>query len=90
MVEPGNIDILVILARLEGKVDTLIASQTDHEARIRTLEQKTTVDPVSYEARMHAVEQKSTVSPKTLWAALLGASTMVGVISQVVYVATQR
>lgn len=33
-----NEDILVAVARLEGKVDALLLSRGDHEARLRSLE----------------------------------------------------
>lgn len=35
---PSNIDLLIALTRIEGKVDGMSAVTTDHEVRIRVLE----------------------------------------------------
>lgn len=44
--------------------ETQLTTASDHESRIRTLEQKS-VDP----ARVHSLEQRRYVEPKTVWAA---------------------
>lgn len=40
MPEASMTDLLVILARVEGKVDTLVKASSDHEIRIRIIEQR--------------------------------------------------
>lgn len=37
---PSDQDIAVQLARIEGKIDTLVTSSADHEGRIRVIEGK--------------------------------------------------
>jgi hypothetical protein len=36
---PTTVDLLVVLTRLETKMDAAVTTSTDHETRIRTLEQ---------------------------------------------------
>ncbi len=35
---PSNLDVLVAVVRVEGKVDALVTGHMDHESRIRALE----------------------------------------------------
>lgn len=59
-------EIRVILARLEGKLDSNMASQT---VDIETLKRNDT----DKELRLRTQEQKHTVSPGQLWTGILGA-----------------
>lgn len=36
--DPTSMDLLVVLTRVETKLDAVMGTQTDHEDRIRTLE----------------------------------------------------
>ncbi len=72
-------EIGLAVVRIEGKLDLLSSRQEDAAKQ-----------SVDHEARLRYLEQKSVVTPKVLWSSILGASTIVGVVSQVIYVATQK
>lgn len=61
-----EVEIRVILARLEGKLD---ASMASHSSDIANLKEK----DVDKEARLRVVERRPTVSPGQLWSGILGA-----------------
>ena len=66
--------LMVAMVRVETKIDTLIAASSDHEGRIRTLEQA----------------PRDFVTSKQLWSVVIGASTIVGALAQIVYYGTGR
>ena len=77
-----NSEVLVAIARLDGKLDlalaetaALKAADADHEVRIRTIESKPIPDEET-DKRLKAVEARRTVSPAQLWFGLLGVSTL--------------
>lgn len=61
-----EVEIRVILARLEGKLD---ASMASHSSDIANLKEK----DVDKEARLRVVERRPTVSPGQFWSGILGA-----------------
>ncbi|WP_259478883.1 hypothetical protein [Herbiconiux moechotypicola] len=61
---------------MEGKLDTVLTQQQDHEKRIRELEARPSASP-DHETRLRAVETKSTVSPRGLWTAIVGAGALI-------------
>ncbi len=74
-------EIGLAVVRIEGKLDVMAEKQIqatkdigDHEGRIRALEQRS----------------GSFVTTKMLWSTIIGASTIVGVVSQVIYYASGR
>ena len=88
MDEQGSI--LVLLARMEGKLDVVVASVestkealgstnrtvADHEARLRVVEEpyRRVED---HETRLRVVEGRPYITPWKLWTSLLGAVTAV-------------
>ena len=78
MSAPDNTEVLVAIAKLDGKLDlalaeisALKANDADHEVRIRTIE----LQPVPDEGtgnRLTALEARRTVSPAQLWTGLVG------------------
>lgn len=73
----SNSEVLVAIARLDGKLDlalaetaALKANDADHEARIRHMEAQPVPDPETA-ARLVAVENRRTVSPGQLWVGLI-------------------
>lgn len=73
-----NSEVLVAIARLDGKLDlalaetaALKAADADHEVRLRSIEQQPIPDPET-EGRLKTLEDRRTVSPAQLWTGLLG------------------
>jgi len=75
--------------RLEGKVDLVVAQQTqrldshaedlkDHENRLRSLE---SVQPEDAKHRLRAVEERKTVAPAQLWIAVTSGVAAIGAAS---------
>jgi len=75
--------------RLEGKVDLVVAQQTqrlndhgdqlkDHELRIRHIEGS---QPEDAKHRLRAVEERKTVAPAQLWIAVTGGIAAIGGLS---------
>lgn len=87
-----NAEVLVAIARLDGKLDltlaetaALKAADADHESRIRVIEAKPIPDEET-ERRLQAIEAKRTVSPGQLWLGLTG---VVGLIATVLVIVNQ-
>lgn len=83
MTDSPTDSVLVVLARLEGKVDANLAAhgtdinglklgRDDHEIRLRALEGQPVCDP----ERVRALEDRRTVSPGQLWAGLIGVAAL--------------
>lgn len=75
---PDNSEVLVAIARLDGKLDlalaeigALKAADADHEVRIRSIEAKPVPDEET-DSRLRRLEERRTVSPGQLWTGLLG------------------
>ena len=73
-----NSEVLVAIARLDGKLDltlaetaVLKATDADHESRIRVIEAQPAPDAET-EGRLKVLETKSTVSAAQLWFGLVG------------------
>ncbi len=73
-----NTEVLVAVARIEGKIDltlaetaALRAADADHESRIRLIEAAPIPDVKTGE-RLDALEDRRTVSPGQLWVGLVG------------------
>lgn len=71
-------EVLVVIARMEGKLDLTLAEiatlrerDSDHETRLRSIEQQPIPDPET-EKRIRALENRSTVSLAQLWVGLVG------------------
>lgn len=75
--------------RLEGKVDLVVAQQTqrlndhgdqlkDHELRLRSLESS---QPEDAKHRLRAVEERKTVAPAQLWTVVVTGLGAVGAVS---------
>lgn len=86
MTGPDNSEVLVAIARLDGKLDlalaetaALKAADADHEVRIRTIESKPIPDEET-DKRLKAVEERRTVSPAQLWAGMLSVLGGVGLL----------
>ena len=72
-----NTEVLVAVARIEGKIDlslaeaaALKATDADHESRIRVIELQPVPDKKTGE-RLDALEDRRTVSPAQLWIGLV-------------------
>ena len=66
---------LVAIARLEGKVDVVLAR---HDVRLSAVERES----ADHDGRIRALEARPTVSPRALWAAVTsGAALVFGVIT---------
>lgn len=75
----GKID--VVLTRHETKIDAHDEALTDHETRLRTVENEERVAPAvveDHEARLRVVEAKPTVSPRALWTTVVSAIAAAG------------
>lgn len=78
-----NSEVLVAIARLDGKLDlalaetaALKAADADHELRLRVIEDKPIPDEKT-DKRLSALEERRTVSPMQLWGGLVGVLTVV-------------
>lgn len=78
MVPADNSEVLVAIARIEGKIDltlaetaALKAADADHETRIRVMETKPVPDEETRQ-RLKTLEDRRTVSPTQLWFGLVG------------------
>lgn len=87
-----NSEVLVAIARLDGKLDlalaetaALKAADADHEVRIRTIEAKPVPDEGT-EARLRALEDRKAVTPGQLWLGLIGVT---GLIATALTIANQ-
>lgn len=72
-----NTEVLVAVARIEGKIDLTLAeiaslktADADHESRIRSIEAAPIPDEKTA-ARLAALEDRRTVSPGQLWIGLV-------------------
>ncbi len=88
MVSGGESEVLVAIARLDGKLDLTLAEITalkagdaDHEVRLRAVEAAPVPDPETA-SRLKALEDRRTISPGQLWAGLLGASALAWTVTQ--------
>jgi hypothetical protein len=78
-----NTEVLVAVARIEGKIDltlaetaALKAADADHESRLRIIEATPVPDKKTAD-RLDALEDRRTVSPAQLWFGLVGVSGLV-------------
>ncbi|WP_193596061.1 hypothetical protein [Microbacterium sp. YJN-G] len=83
MTVADNSEVLVAIARLDGKLDlalaetaALKATDADHEGRIRTIEAKPVPDEET-DKRLSKLEERRTVSPGQLWTGLLGVAGLI-------------
>lgn len=81
-----NTEVLVAVARIEGKIDltlaetaALKAADADHESRIRSIEALPVPDQKTSD-RLDALEDRRTVSPGQLWAGLVGVLAVVAAV----------
>ena len=84
-----NTEVLVAIAKLDGKLDlalaeisALKANDADHEVRIRTIEAQSVPDAGTDE-RLKTLEARRTVSPTQLWFGLIGALGLTLTIMQI-------
>lgn len=70
---PGTQASLIVLTRLEAKVDVAL------ERHSNTLAGHT-ADLLDHETRLRAIEARSTVTPTALWTTVLGAITAAGIL----------
>lgn len=77
----GTASLLIMMARLEGKVDVALAQQgaktDEHGRRLDALETQRDAD----DARLRAVEQKATVTPRAMLAALAAFAAIVAALT---------
>lgn len=83
MTGTDNSEVLVAIARLDGKLDltlaetaALKATDADHETRLRSIEIQPVPDKKTSE-RLDALEDRRTVSPGQLWTGLLGVAGLI-------------
>lgn len=83
MTASDNSEVLVAIARLDGKLDlalaetaALKAADADHEVRIRSIEAKPVPDEDT-DKRLKTLEERRTVSPGQLWTGLLGVAGLI-------------
>jgi len=76
--EGSNTEVLVAIAKLDGKLDLALAetaalknTDADHELRIRTVEARPVPDEET-DKRIKVLEERRTVSPAQLWTGLVG------------------
>lgn len=73
--EPSNTDLVVIVTRLEAKVDVALA----HQAAELSAVLKSNAD---HETRLREIEKRPTVSPRVLWASVCsGAGLVFGAVT---------
>lgn len=82
--------LLVAFARLEGKLDGILAELSslratdgDHESRLRLIELKPIPDDDTNK-RIRALEDRRTVSPGQLWFGLVGVTGFIGTVIVIV------
>lgn len=86
MTAEGNSEVLVAIARLDGKLDlalaetaALKAADADHESRIRVIEAKPIPDEET-DKRLKGLEAKRTVTPGQLWTGLISVAGLIGIV----------
>lgn len=70
--EPESFEarLLIAITRLDTKLDVALANQSDHETRLRKLEDEPPI-PEGLETRLRQVETRPSVSPRALGATVV-------------------
>lgn len=84
--EGSNTEVLVAIAKLDGKLDLALAetaalknTDADHELRIRSVESRPVPDEDT-DKRIKALEDRRTVSPAQLWTGLVSVLGLVAIV----------